>query len=101
MFIPVVGPRTGVMTPNTLASFTACPASFPAGALVGLATGLLALTSVGRVYPRALGGRETRLVICQRRLKVLLDVRDIEGCTEEGGRPGSVINSIDIVIPEK
>ena len=38
--------RTGVMTPNTLASFTACPASFPAGALVGLATGLLALTSV-------------------------------------------------------
>ena len=46
VFIPVVGPRTGVMTPNTLASFTACPASFPAGALVGLATGLLALTSV-------------------------------------------------------
>ena len=46
VFIPVVGPRTGVMTPNTLASFTACPASFPAGALVGLATRLLALTSV-------------------------------------------------------
>ena len=46
VFIPVVSPRTGVMTPNTLASFTACPASFPAGALVGLATGLLALTSV-------------------------------------------------------
>ena len=46
MFTPVVGSRTGVMTPNTLASFTACPASFPAGALVGLAAGLLALTSV-------------------------------------------------------
>ena len=46
VLIPVVGPRTGVMTPNTLASFTACPASFPAGALVGLAAGLLALTSV-------------------------------------------------------
>ena len=46
VFIPVVGPRTGVMTPNTLASFTACPASFPAGALVGLATRLLAPTCV-------------------------------------------------------